>query len=424
MRRDLMKTYRSIFYALVAVTLAFAMLAGSTRVPRAGAAAATGTQLNFNPYAAGVPDINPNISTAGVRQPTGLQQDALSRFQSEAGSRANVRWNNFAGSPEILTGFHTAPSTDTPENTARAFVTQNSALFGVSADTLVLADQKQALGGYLLRFQQRAAGVDVATGGLGFLMNSDKQIRMVMGSTFRDVNVSAANPSLDGAAATASAKAALAQYASTSSTAASSAAFGELESQVAPALRAPRLNIFPTADGYRLAWNVITFSRNPFGMFVTQVDVRPAKCSHVKISFAHSCQPAPYTGGHLPEHAAVDNPDTGAYKGTQRHPDGLLRVNFEPQPRHEPDRRGRHDRRHASCSTQRFVHQTAVRAEPRSAHSTSAPTTRPSRRSPTKRTIWPNRPSISIRRISFSSSTIWSNMSTTCIVAMTLFIAR
>ena len=48
------------------------------------------------------------------------------------------------------------------------------------------------MGGYLVKFQQTAGGVNVVNGGLGFLMTANKEIRMVMGSTFRSpsVNVS------------------------------------------------------------------------------------------------------------------------------------------------------------------------------------------------------------------------------------------
>src|SRR3954451_21849432 len=108
-RRGLRK-HRSITFTLAAVVVALAALVASTGTGRAGAS----PQLNFSPYARRVPSVNTNLTTAGVRTPTALQQDALSRFKSEAGSRVNVRWNSFAGSPEILMGFHTAPSSDTP----------------------------------------------------------------------------------------------------------------------------------------------------------------------------------------------------------------------------------------------------------------------------------------------------------------------
>jgi hypothetical protein len=313
---------------LVAVVcVALALFAPSQR--RAGAA----SKLNFDMYTPRVPEVNVNLSTAGVRLPTAVQQDALSRFKSEAGSRVNVRWNAFAGSPEIITGFHTAPSTDTPENTARAFVSKNAALFGVSPEALVLVDRKDALGGHLLRFQQRAAGVDVATGGLGLLMNANNQIRMVMGSTFRDAGVSAATPSLDAASAAARAQTELARYAALNSNA-SSAAFDELQKQVAQALRAPRLNVFPTADGYRLAWNVQTFSRNPFGMFVTQVDANTGEVLARENLVKYQSAELPNEADIFPNHPVLKNPDTGELlKDAGGVPVGLQRVklrNLDP----------------------------------------------------------------------------------------------
>src|SRR5262245_10122919 len=170
------------------------------------------TTRPFNPFRSAVPNVDINMLAAGLRTPTSTQLAALNQFKSTYGSQAAVRWNPFAGSPDVMMAFHTAPSTDTPENTARSFVSSNSALFGIDSSSLVLADQKEALGGYLLRFQQRAAGANVLNGGLGFVMTSDRQIRMVMGSTFRDVNVSP-SASLSAATATTTAQAAFAQYA-------------------------------------------------------------------------------------------------------------------------------------------------------------------------------------------------------------------
>src|SRR6185436_10291333 len=147
-------------------------------------------------------------------------------------------------------------------------------LFGVDPTTLKLVDQKEGMGGYLVKFQQNVGGANVVNGGLGFVMTANKEIRMVMGSTFRDVSVATA-PSLGADAAAANAQTALAQYAiarPSSSDQYLTKAYDALQQEIAPVLRPPRLNIFPTAGGYRLAWNVITFSRNPLGVYITQVD--------------------------------------------------------------------------------------------------------------------------------------------------------
>src|SRR5215217_1825876 len=106
--------------------------------------------LDFNPYRAAVPAVDVNLLTAGLRNATASQLAALDGFKSTYGPQATVRWNPFAGSPDVITGFHTAPSSDTPENVARGFVAANQTLFGVDASSLVLADQKEALGGHLL----------------------------------------------------------------------------------------------------------------------------------------------------------------------------------------------------------------------------------------------------------------------------------
>lgn len=326
------KRTKRLRLAVFAVAAIAAVSLAASQLPTPRASAATGTKtpkLDF--YKRAVPNIDPRLLGAATRRPTSVQFSAADALKSNYGQQLSVRWDAFSGSPDVITNFHTAPSADTPENTARAFVSQNAALFGVSADSLALVDQKEALGGYLLRFQQRAGGVDVAGGGLGFLLNSQKQIRLVMGSTFRDVQVSNSN-TLDAAAATAAAAQSLAQYAGTPSALVSqmtTPALDELQKQVAPALRAPRLNVFPTADGYRMAWNVITFSRNPFGMFVSQIDAATGEVlARENLVRAQSAdQPLPYTADIYPNHPTLKNPDTGELAlDANGEPAGLQRV--------------------------------------------------------------------------------------------------
>ncbi|MDT5122632.1 MAG: hypothetical protein QOC96_2114 [Acidobacteriota bacterium] len=333
MRR--IRSYRLKATILMAALLIIALLVAIPQRSRTRAAGGTTSKLDL--YTQRVPDINQNLLAAVTRQPTSAQLAAINNFKSSYGSQAAVRWDAFSGSPDAMTGFHTAPSSDTPENTARAFVNQNSALFGVDANSLKLVSQTEALGGYLLRFQQQSNGIDVSDGGVGFLMNSNKQIRMVMGTTFRDVNVSNGSV-LDGAAAAARAEAALAQFAvqrPANAEALRTPAFDEIAKQIAPALRAPRLNIFPTADGYRLAWNVLTFSRNPFGVFVSQVDAQSGEIlSRQSLAHYQSADVLPYQADIFPNHPVLKNPDTGELlKDSSGLPVGMERVqlrNFNP----------------------------------------------------------------------------------------------
>jgi hypothetical protein len=284
--------------------------------------------LDFNPYRAAVPSIDVNLLAAGLRPATSVQLAALNQFKGTYGNQTLVRWNSFAGSPDVMMGFHTAPSTDTPENTARAFIAANPALFGTDLSSLVLSDQKEALGGYLVRFQQQAAGVDVTGGGLGFVLTANKEIRMVMGSTFRNVSLSP-SAAIGAAAATATVQASLAQYSISRSASAEqylTPALNELERHITPALREPKLNVFPTADSYKLAWSVLTFSRNPFGMFVTQVDASNGKILS-RQNLVRYQSALPFTADIYPNHPTMANPDTGelALDGNGE-PSGLLRV--------------------------------------------------------------------------------------------------
>jgi hypothetical protein len=284
-----------------------------------------------------VPDVNINLLATVTRQPNAAQLAALDNFKSSYGAQASLRWNPFSGSPDVMSGFHTQPSSDTPENTARSFINQNTSLFGVDAASLKLTSQQEALGGYLVRFQQQASGLDVAGGGVGFVMSANKQIRMVLGSTFRDVNVSNSSV-LDAATAAARAEASIAQFAvarPSSAEALRAPAFDEIAKQIAPALRAPRLNVFPTADGYRLAWNVLTFSRNPFGVFISQVDAQSGEIlSRESLAHYQSSDALPYQADIFPNHPVLKNPDTGELqKDSSGVPVGMERVQlrgFDP----------------------------------------------------------------------------------------------
>lgn len=273
-----------------------------------------------------VPDVDVNLTAAVTRAATGVQQAASQNFKAAYGNAATVRWNNFSGGTDVVMNFHTPPSADTPENVARAFINANSTLLAVDSNALVLDSQKEAMGGYILRFQQQLNGLDVAGGGLGVYMNANKQITMVMGAPFRDVQISTPTPSLTAAAAATRAQTDIAQYAaSTFMSSQMTAGTDVIAAELTPALREPKLNIFPTADGYRLSWDVITLSRAPFGLYLTQVDASSGEI--LKRQDVQRTQ-LPYTADIYPSTPGISNYDTGALRLVNGEPDGLTRVNL------------------------------------------------------------------------------------------------
>ena len=307
------------FFALLAAIGAISIALYPTRVSEANNSGNTGL------FKRPVPNVDVNLTAAVTRLATAAQEQAVNNFKATYGTRTTVRWDNFAGSPDVIMGFHTAPSADSPENTARAFIDSNAALFGVGSSALVLDDLKEGMGGYMLRFRQQAGGIDIAGGGLGILMNREKQIRMVMGSTFRDVSAPS-TPSLTAAAATARVETAIAQYANTRLAAQQNLidpGLNAIAAEVAPVLRAPRLNVYPTADGYKLAWNTITFSRNPFGVFRSQVDAETGEILYREDLVRYQL---PYTADIYPSTPGIANYDTGALRLVNGEPDGLARV--------------------------------------------------------------------------------------------------
>ena len=316
------KSYRARILVFV-LPLCIAALLTFALLPSRGA-----TGAKFDLSKGGAPNIDVNATAGAVRKATSAQVAALSQFKSNY-SNATVRWNSFAGSPDVMMGFHTGASSDTPENVARTFIAANSTLFGVDPTSLTLVDQKEVMGGYLVKFQQNVGGANVVNGGLGFVMSANKEIRMITGSTFRGVSVGTA-PSLSADAAATAAQAALAKYAISRPSGTDqyfTPALDALQAELAPALRAPKLNIFPTADGYRLAWNVITFSRNPFGLYITQVDANSGQVLYRENKVLAQTPTLPYTADIYPNHPVMANPDTGELKlDGNGEPLGLLRV--------------------------------------------------------------------------------------------------
>src|SRR4029453_6970460 len=73
---------------------------------------------------------------------------------------------------------------------ARAFVMQNASVFDVTeSNNFRVFSSRNALGGYLVRFQQTFNGVAVENGGIGIVMNANKQVIMASGPFFREVDV-------------------------------------------------------------------------------------------------------------------------------------------------------------------------------------------------------------------------------------------
>lgn len=327
MARKKVTSMQNTYKKFLAIVLIWAFVIASFAMLSNRSQAVSSNNNNLDLYKRKVPNIDVNLQATATREATSLQQQALDQFKNNYNSKVVVRWNKFAGSPDVMTGFHTAPSSDTPENVAREFVQNNNALFDVDASSLVLVSQKEALGGYLLRFQQKAGNLNVANGGIGFVMNRDKQIRMVTGSTFRDVNPPTVN-ALDATTATARAESELTQYAMTipgNIQTLVNPALDALAQEIAPVLRQPRLNIFPTADGYRLSWDVITFSRNPFGLFLTQVDAQTGEILS-RENLVRAQADLPYMADIFPSSPVLSNPDTGAYQMQNGVPVGLQRV--------------------------------------------------------------------------------------------------
>ncbi len=222
-------------------------------------------------------DLNLASNLNAVRQATGEQLNALEGLKAATNSpNMTVRWSNFGGSPDVIYDFASAAVQGTPEEAGRAFIANNAALFGVSdVNSLRVFSQKSALGGNLIRFQQTFNGVPVKDGGIGLVMNANNQVIMASGPFFRNVNVNT-EPTLNAEQAKAAAAANLNQFTVNLPSHIMNllqSGLDNLTQQAAPiANLEPQLAIYPTADGYRLVYNVAKFSTNPFGLYMISID--------------------------------------------------------------------------------------------------------------------------------------------------------
>jgi Zn-dependent metalloprotease len=287
-------------------------------VRTADAAAATDPMMEVYRRPAPNFDLNLSRNLPSVRLATGEQLSALAGLKSATNSPdMTVRWNSFGGSPDVMYDFATAPSNASPEDAARAFVNSNAALFGVTdANNFRMFSQKEALGGYLIRFQQTFNGIPVQDGGIGIVMNANKQVIMASGPFFNNVSVNT-NPTISAAQAKAAAAADLNRFAANIPSAVSNLlqpALNVFTQQMAPVANLePQLGIYPTADGYKLVYKVAKFSTNPFGLYLVSIDAHTGETVARKDYVSYQNPVHPMTGDIFPKYPRITQAlkDTG-----------------------------------------------------------------------------------------------------------------
>jgi Zn-dependent metalloprotease len=306
------KSSTLLFAILLIVLVASAsVLAPLSNVEAAGTAQSSNATL-FRMYARPAPNYDLNLSQAlaSTRQATSQQLAALEQLKSNANAQhLTMRWNDFGGSPDVVRDFASQPLTGTPEQAGRAFLAANAAMFGITnINDLRLVTNTAALGGNLLRFQQTYNGIDVKDGGIGLVINANKQVIMASGPYFRDVNVNT-TPALNAAQAKAAADADLARF--------TVALPVNISNLLQPALNLlaeqlsavesvqPTLGIYPTADGYRLVWKVAKFSTSPFGLYVVSVDAQTGETISRKDFVNYQQAPLPLTADIYPKYPTI-----------------------------------------------------------------------------------------------------------------------
>jgi hypothetical protein len=209
----------------------------------------------------------------------------------------------------VVYDFASQPFSGTPEEAGRAFLAQNASLFGISdVSNLRVFSEKEALGGYMVRFQQTFNGVPVKDGGVGLVMNGNKQVIMASGPFFRNINVNT-QPSLTAEQAKQAAAADLQQFQAAMPDAVANllqTGLGILTEQAAAVNNLePQLGVYPTADSYKLVWKVAKFSTNPFGLYMTSVDAHTGEVVARKDFVNFQQQALPFTADIYPKYPTI-----------------------------------------------------------------------------------------------------------------------
>lgn len=330
---------RSRVIAILSVLALVAVLSSSAIISPVPSASGAGSDAaEFDQNARRVPDVDVNLSKFTTRLPSTAQFRALETLKTNLSDQnITVRWDKATGSIDTIYDFASASSALGPESAARTFLEANGALFGISnISTLLLKSNVEALGGNLLYFEQTHNGIPVSNGGVGVVMDGGRRIKMVSGPYHTNLSLDT-TPTLDGAAAVATAQADLAQY-KAEWTSAVAAVMNPALDQLAAELGVlatphPELNIFPTPDGPRLTYTFFLFSRNPFGMFQYQVDAATGAVLYRADQVRYQ-QPLPFTADIYPSSPVLANPDTGELALNENgEPKGMLRAqlrNFNP----------------------------------------------------------------------------------------------
>ena len=327
------------FLILFALAIIAALVGAMIFNPATQASSASATDkldMNRTP----VPDFNVNLGKSIVRLPAAAQLQALNALKANLGdSQVTARWDKTTGSVDTIMDFASPASTLDAEAAAREFLQANAGLFGISdMGTLRLKRNTEALGGNLLYFEQTYQGLRVEGRGVGVILDGERRVKSVSGPYQKDVNLEL-NPSLDGAAAVAKAQADLAKFKVQWVEGVADVlnpALDKLASQLGPmAVPHPQLNVFPTADGARLAYKFLVFSRNPFGAFKYQIDAATGEILYREdiVRYQQQLQPSadvfptyPCISKKLQDEGIIENGPNGA-------PCGQLRVNlrkFDP----------------------------------------------------------------------------------------------
>ncbi|HKY05375.1 MAG TPA: M36 family metallopeptidase, partial [Blastocatellia bacterium] len=250
-----------------------------------------------------------NMTQFVTNLPSAAQLQALGALKASLNdSSITAKWDKATGSIDVIYDFASQPSALDPEAAARAFISANSALFGISdLSTLRLKRNTEALGGNLLYFEQTHNGLPVVGGGIGVMMDGERRIKMVSGPYHSTLSVSSA-PSLDTVAAVAAAQTDLARFSVPWASGVAEVltpALDTLAAQLgAAATPHPELNVYPTPGGARLAWKFYLFSRNPFGFFKYQVDALTGQVLY-REDFIRYQQPLPLTADIYPTYPRI-----------------------------------------------------------------------------------------------------------------------
>jgi len=118
--------------------------------------------------------------------------EAAQLFNQKYGNKWYIRWNYVTGTPSIMMGDKITKYSGTPEQIAKAFLTEEKKMFGienVETDVYITKTNYSSIGGTRFQYTQKYKGIPILYSGYLVAVDNNGAIYYVSGDYFPDVSV-------------------------------------------------------------------------------------------------------------------------------------------------------------------------------------------------------------------------------------------